>query len=470
MKTYSIHSSKLFFLLALLISAPDVQGQQGNLATNVKVVFTVTVASYRPQGVSPEAVGIAGNQEPLASEKQLPPALVLRESKSDPGTYSGTAEFPKGAPVSLAFTVMCRSDGLWDREPNSMGIPHLAILDPSLKSQSVSLSYDPKARRFVGQTRSGLTLDNFASAYASSKALKNESAARQYQYWNAISLLKSGKLTEAQACYDQFRKDTPAGDLAPTVYDRYPLLNATALAQSGNASRAIAVLRAVPKNEGTPDFQAEVSLRLGDLLDKGSDAEEARSIFADVQRRSGVSAELKDQGTLMQALSFQREKSPALQSRARRLLQTLAERTRSVQYRRQALIALADLHRRAKNTDEAVTALKHAGELGTVQQRVAATVQRLDLHLDGKEYDEVHAAAKWLLDQGDPGRHRAHLLWLDALALWHLGRMKESSSRYRTLDSAYAGTPYARFAAYNLSTLLAHSAHKDTVTTGARAK
>lgn len=451
----------LFAVSASAIAADDV------LRGKAKVTFTVALKSFTLMGAPPEAIGVAGNRLPLAAEEQLPPSLVLREVKGSKGLYSGTTEFPEGTQRDLSFTFMCRVDGLWLKEPNSLGIPHLILLDSAKSAQSVFFAYDSVSARVTPQPRLGLAADDYDAARSLALAKKQSAIARQYEYWNTIAMLRGGRTTEAQNAYSRFRAAAPSGLLSHESYDRFPIVHASVLARSGKASEAIKVLRAVPAGDGNAEYQAEIRMDLARLLERNSDVEEARSMYADLQKRSGVSSILKEQAATTLARSYARESSPGLIARAKQLLRSVVARTRDQQNKRQALLALADIERREKNRPAVMDALKEASLLGTIQERLAVLIQRLDEQYAAEDYVGVHTACKWVLDKGQPGRHHPHLLWLDAVSLKRLGMEKESMARFRTLDSAYAGSAYARYAAYTLSSLSPQTTAGDSLTKGA---
>ncbi|CAG1001774.1 hypothetical protein ANRL4_03205 [Anaerolineae bacterium] len=458
-------------LLLMLLGLSQVAvAEQGILTTNVNATFTVTVSPYKVRGTPPEAIGIAGNRPPLSPDKVFPPTLVLHEVKGSPGTFTGTMGFPKGTARDLSFLILFRVEGLWLPEPGSMGVSHVVLLDSAKTVQTVSLGYDSVARRFVPLAKVGTVADDFSAAASLAQSAKQSAAAREYDYRSAVALLKSGRVAEAQSVYARFLAASPLGAASRESYDRFPIERANALIRIGKPQDAIIALRSIPAKEGSANYQAEVRIKLGKLLDRNGDVEEARSVLADVSRRSGVSIELKDESAIALAVSCGRETTPTLRERARQLLKAVTGKTHDKQRRRQALIALADIERRSNNQAGVLASLKEAMSLGTVQQRLAATVQYLDALYAAGDYYLLHRMSQGLIDRGEPGSHKAHLLSLDALALKRLGRDTESAARFALLDSAFASSPYTRYAAITLSSMPTNSIRPDSLAKGAQSR
>ncbi len=461
---------KGWLLLMLLGLTQMAFAEQGVLTTNVKASFTVTVSPYRVRGTPPEAIGIAGNRPPLSPDKVFPPALVLHEVKGSPGVFTGMVAFPKGTARDLSFLILFRVEGLWLREPGSMGVSHVVLLDSAKALQTIALQYDSMGRRFIPLAKGGTVADDFSAAASLAQSVKQNATAREYNYRSAVALLKSGRVAEAQSVYARFLAASPLGASSRENYDRFPVELANALIRGGKPQDAITALRSVPPKEGSANYQAEVRIKLGKVLDRNGDVEEARSILADVSKRSGVSSELKDESTICLAISCGRETTPTLRERARQLLKAVTGRTHDKQRRRQALIALADIERRSKNQAGVLASLKEAMSLGTAQQRLAATVQYLDALYTANNFEALHKTCQWIIDRGEPGSHKAHLLSLDALALKRLGRESESTARFRLLDSAYSSSPYTRYAAIALSSMQTNNVRPDSLVKGAQSR
>jgi tetratricopeptide (TPR) repeat protein len=398
-------------------------------------------------GALPEAIGVAGNRSPLKRETEFPPSLILSAVKGTAGTYRGAVDFPAKTPLDVAFTFLFRVEGLWQKEPNNLGIPHVVMLDSSRAMQSVFLAYDSAYARLAGQTKLGLAVDGYSAASAFATSARQSSAARQYDYFNAVGLLGSGRTAEAVMAYNSFCSASPAGQLSREEYDMFPVYHARALSRIGKRTDAVAALRAVPTSAGGASYQANVQLALGRLLHENGNRAEARSIYSDIQKRSGVSAEVKDQSAYALASSYARESTRDSLERGKKMLRTFIATTQNPTFKRTALLALADAEERSKSKAGLKSTLKLASPLGTGEQRLSVKMQLLDLQFSEGDFAGTHSMCKWILASGDARRHLPHLLYLDAVSLKRMGKDAESAGQLKRLYAEFPGNAYSAYAA-----------------------
>jgi hypothetical protein len=362
---------------------------------------------------------------------------------------------------------MFRVEGLWKKEPNNLGIPHVVILDSARAMQSVFVQYDTTYFRLVGQPKFGLTVDAYGAASTLATSSNQRVAARQYDYYNAIGLLGSGRTTDAVIAYNRFCASSPSGQLSREEYDNFPVHQACMLSLVGKTTEAIAALREVPSNAGQPSYQANIQLALAGLLCEGGNRAEARSIYSNIQKRIGISDEIKNRCAFALANSYAKEIARDSLEWGKKLLVSFISTTQNQTYKRSALLALANAEGRLKNTKGIKSALKQVASMGTSQQRLAAKMQLLDLQFSEEDYPGTHSMCKWILANGQSGRHLPHLLYLDAVALKRIGKAAESGSQLKRLCAEFPGNAYAAYAAAALAAPVLHRPAADSQSKGA---
>jgi hypothetical protein len=364
-----------------------------------------------------------------------------------PGSFNGTIEFPAKTSLDVAIVLMFKVDGVWRSEPSPIGLQHVMILDSVNSTQNVSFAYDSLFCRIVGQTKSGLSVDNYGAASAFATSTKQSAASRQYDYYDAISVLNSGRIAEAAEMYKRFCASVPAGGLSREDYDYFLVYQSLAMAKSGKNAEAIKLLRDQPVTAGNATYQANIQIVLGQLLHETGNCAEGRSIYRDLQKRPELSPKLKDQCTLALALSYSKETKHDSLVFGKNMLRSLSAAGENQDFRRLALLALADAEKRDKNVPETRNALQQAAMLGNTQQRLATKMQLLDLQYSQADYNAVHATCKWILVEGEPGRHLPHILFLDAISLKRLGKIAEGKAQLKRLYEEFRGNAYAEYAA-----------------------
>jgi TolA-binding protein len=458
----------LILALALILGVCTVaRAADGTLLAPVKVTFTVAAGSLKLMDAMPEVIGVAGNRAPLRKSTEYPPSLLLRAVKGSRGLFSGTLELPEKTGRDLTFNLMFRVEGLWQKEPNNLGLAHVVLLDPKESAQEVCLVYDATLCRFVGDVKKGLTVDGFQAAAAFALSLKQSDLARQYEYCNAVALLGSGKVVEAVGAYNRYTAAAPKGALAREGYDNFSVLQAMALAKSGKGNDAINTLRSVPTSAGGAKYQVGVQLALGQLLLGSGKTSEARSVLSELQKRAGVAADVKDECAYAVASSCLRDSTLELRSQGKQLLRSLASGTASQTTRRSALLALAQAELQSSDKNAAKVALKQASMLGTSEQRLSVQMKLLEMQYADGDYAGVHKTCDWILTDGTPGRHRAHMLCLDAVSLKRAGKTDESRSQLKKLLAEFPGSAYAAYATALIAAPEYHPWTADSLAKGA---
>jgi TolA-binding protein len=461
-----IQQTRIVAMVLLLCLCSIAKATEGTLLVPTKVTFTLSLNSLRFMDTAPEAIGIAGNRAPLKGETQYPPFLILSAVKGSPGVFSGTVEFPGKTARDLAFTVMFRVEGLWQKEPNNLGLQHVVLLDTAKSEQQVYVVYDPTAGRIVGQAKLGLAVDGYTAASAFASSLKQSAVARQYDYFNCVALLGSGRIAEAAAAYSRYTATSPAGQLARENYDNFSILRAKALAKSGKNKDALSTLRSVPSNAGGDSYQANIQLALGHLLQESGSFEEARTVYSNLQKRTGLTAELRDQCTFALATSYTHEVKPELLTQGKNLLRSLIATTTNRTYKRSALLALADTERKDKNKAGVKLSLNQASSLGTGQQRLAVKMRLLDMQYAEGDYAGVHEMCNMIATDENPGRHLPHLLCLDAVSLKRAGKTAESRALFKKLYAQFPGNAYTAYAATLIAAPVYRNSSADSLAKG----
>jgi TolA-binding protein len=462
------YQTSIILALVLLLCAVDTAGAaEGTLLVPVKLTFTIATGPLRFMDTKPEVIGVAGNRLPLKAATELPPSLLLRAVKGSSGLFSGTVDLPEKTVRDLSFTLMFRVEGLWQKEPNSLGLDHVIILDPKESAQEVCLVYDTTLCRFKGEPKKGLSVDGYQAAAAFALSLKQSDLARQYEYCNAVSLLGSGKIAEAAGAYNRYTAAAPTGALARESYDNFSILQAMALAKSGKSSDAISTLRSVPTGAGNAVYQVGIQLALGRLLLGSGNTSEARSVLSELQKRAGVAADVKDECAYAVGSSYLRESTPELRAQGKQLLQYLASGSASQTTRRSALLALAQAEQQSSDKNAVKMALKQASMLGTSEQRLSVQMKLLEMQYAEGDYAGVHKTCDWMLTDGTPGRHRAHMLCLDAISLKRAGKTDESRSQLKKLLAEFPGSAYAAYATALIAAPEYHPWTADSLAKGA---
>jgi TolA-binding protein len=463
----SVQRSAILALVFVLGMSDIAVAEEGTLQAPVKVTFTVATGSLRFMDALPEVIGVAGNRSPLEAATEFPPSLLLKAVKGSSGLFSGTVGLPEKTARDMSFTLMFRVEGLWQKEPNNLGLAHVVLLDPKESAQEVCLVYDATLCRFVGDVKKGLTVDGYQAAAAFALSLKQSDLARQYEYCNAVSLLGSGKIAEAAGAYNRYTAAAPTGALARESYDNFSVLQAMALAKSGKGSDAIGALRSVPTGAGNAAYQAGIQLALGRLLLARGNASEARSVLSELQKRAGVTVDVKDECAYTVASSYLRDTTAELRAQGKQLLRSLASRSASQTTRRSALLAIAQAEQQSSDKNAAKVALKQASTLGTSEQRLSVQMKLLEMQYAEGNYAGVHKTCDWMLTDGTPGRHRAHMLCLDAVSLKRAGKTDESRSQLKKLLAEYPGSAYAAYATALIAAPEYHPWTADSLAKGA---
>lgn len=434
---------------ALFLSAGQylARGEEPVLSRAVQVSFTVELNSLKLNGFTPGGVALAGSASPLKSESARPPAVILRPVKSDVDAYSALVQFPKGTRCDLEFSFLLRVEGIWQKEVNNSDIQHVVLLDPAEESQVITCVFDSTTGRIVAKRGTGTKIDDYVQASSIAQEAKDLATARRYEYAAAVSLLALGRVSEAKTAYDRYVAASPAGTLAREEYDRFHILEARILQNTGKSADAIGSLRAVPRAEGSDAYQAGIGMALGGILEKSGDRAGARSAYYDVLRRLKLDQGLKEQCLGRIAHSYVVETSQDSIARGKEMLRQLASTSTRAATKRWSLLALATTERKTGNAPGELAALKAAGVLGTNEQRLAVKMQILEKQYRERDYEGIHKTCDWILTDGQPGNQLPHLLYLDAVALKRLGRDAESKRVLEKLYEGFPGNAYAEYAA-----------------------
>jgi hypothetical protein len=404
------------------------------------VTFKIELGDLSFNGGPPDVVGLVGNRSPLTATLQDSPVELLK-AKNEPNAYSVTVVFPEGTQLDLTFKFVFKVDGRWRPEPFSLGIPHVAILDSNRTSQCLVLAYEGKLQRLVPQAGCDISVDSYLDA---SSIAQDRNEVRRYKYLNAANLLSLHKVPEAALAYEEYCTGSSGGGLEKEEYDRFYILEARILAQTGSPDGAIKLLRARPEAEGDEAYQRDIHLALARLLDDWGSRVEARSLYHEVLASPSASVQAQEEATFFLAQSYVHESNPDSLSLGRSMLQSIGRSPGSFQ--RKALLGLAAFYQKADATTEFKEALEEAAFVGTSGERLAIQLQILDLQFSAADYAGVHDAVSMTLSAMETGRHLPHLLALDALCLDKMGQKAESRSVLERLWDNFPLSPYAAYA------------------------